>query len=67
MSQVEFVSVMATLFRRCNARPARKEGESEEQAKQRLRDLMDDSQNVLTLRMTRQDEVGIEWVERKTG
>lgn len=65
MSQVEFVSVMATLFRRCNARPVRKEGESEEQARQRLMDLMQDSQNVLTLRMTRQDEVGIEWVERK--
>ncbi|EMD92946.1 hypothetical protein COCC4DRAFT_23882 [Bipolaris maydis ATCC 48331] len=64
MSQVEFVSVVATLFRRCNARPVRKEGESEEQARLRLLDLMQDSQNVLTLRMNRQDEVGIEWVER---
>lgn len=67
MSQVEFVAVVATLFRRCNARPVRKEGECEEQARQRLLDLMEDSQNVLTLRMTRQEEVGIEWVERKSG
>ncbi|EUC48136.1 hypothetical protein COCMIDRAFT_88103 [Bipolaris oryzae ATCC 44560] len=67
MSQVEFVAVVATLFRRCSARPIRKEGESEELARKRLVGLMEDSQNVLTLRMTREEEVGIEWVERRAG
>ena len=48
-SQVEFVAVLATLFRRWNVRPALFEGETVQQAKERVLGVVDDSHVVLTL------------------
>ncbi|WYZ37721.1 hypothetical protein EsH8_II_001227 [Colletotrichum jinshuiense] len=64
MSQVEFVTVFATLFRRCRVEPVARPGESAEGAKQRLRDLIQDSQPRLTLQMNRPGEVNLRWVRR---
>ena len=64
MSQVEFVAVVATLFRRCSARPVVREGESTQLARQRLLDLLQDSQPVLTLQMNRPEDNHIHWADR---
>lgn len=64
MSQVEFVAVMATLFGKCVAEPMPRSGESMEEARQRLLDVMQDSQPVLTLQMNRPTDVHIQWRER---
>ena len=64
MSQVEFVAVIATLFRRCNARPIAREGESVQLARQRLLDLLEDSQPVLTLQINKPEDVHIHWDKR---
>lgn len=64
MSQVEFVAVIATLFRRCNAQPVIKKGEDTDGARQRLLGLMQDSQAMLTLQMNRPKDVLIQWTER---
>ncbi|GJC96777.1 MFS multidrug transporter [Colletotrichum higginsianum] len=64
MSQVEFVTVIATLFRRCAAEPVPREGESMSQARQRLLDLTQDSQPILTLQMNRPQDVRLRWSKR---
>jgi hypothetical protein len=64
MSQVEFVAVIATLFHRCSARPIAREGESTELARERLLNLLQDSQPVLTLQLNRPEDVHIDWVKR---
>ncbi|KAK2029011.1 cytochrome P450 [Colletotrichum zoysiae] len=64
MSQVEFVTVVATLFRRCTVEPARRAGESAEGARRRLLDLTRDSQPIVTLQMKRPDEVRLRWTRR---
>ncbi|KAA8612564.1 CypX Cytochrome P450 [Pyrenophora tritici-repentis] len=64
MAQVEFVAVIATLFRKCTAQPIVKKGESMQQAKQRLLDLTQDSQAGLTLQMNRPKEVSLKWTKR---
>ncbi|KZL75677.1 hypothetical protein CI238_04877 [Colletotrichum incanum] len=64
MSQVEFVTVIATLFRRCTAEPVPRKGESMEQARQRLLDLTQDSQPVVTLQMKRPKDVHLRWARR---
>jgi cytochrome P450 len=64
MSQVEFVTVIATLFRRCTAEPASKEAEDKGEARQQLLALMQDSQPVLTLQMNRPNDVYLNWKGR---
>jgi cytochrome P450 len=64
MSQVEFVSVIVTLFRRCTAEPMLRDGESVQQARQRLLELVQDSQPVLTLQMNRPQDVCLKWAAR---
>ncbi|WQF83646.1 Putative cytochrome P450 [Colletotrichum destructivum] len=64
MSHVEFVTVIATLFRRCTAEPVPREGESMPQARQRLLDLTQDSQPILTLQMNRPQDVRLRWTKR---
>jgi cytochrome P450 len=64
MSQVEFVAVIATLFHRCSARPIAREGESTELARERLLNLLQDSQPVLTLQLNRPEDLHIDWVKR---
>jgi cytochrome P450 len=64
MSQVEFVAVMLTLFKRCRAAPVVKEGESVEDARRRFVDLMEDSQPRLTLQMNRPQDLALRWLRR---
>ncbi|GKT51938.1 putative cytosine deaminase [Colletotrichum spaethianum] len=64
MSQVEFVTVIATLFRKCTAEPVPRKGESMEQARQRLLDLTQDSQPIVTLQMKRPKDVLLRWTRR---
>jgi cytochrome P450 len=65
MSQVEFVAVIATLFRDCKVEPVLLDGESREQARQRLLDIMQDSQPRLTLQMNRPQDIKLRWVTRR--
>ncbi|KAK8104428.1 uncharacterized protein PG998_011461 [Apiospora kogelbergensis] len=67
MSQVEFVSVIATLFGKCTAEPAPGEGETMLQAKQRLLGLVQDSQPIFTLQMNRPKEIRLQWAKRQVG
>ncbi|KAF2398204.1 cytochrome P450 [Trichodelitschia bisporula] len=64
MSQVEFVGVLSTLLEGAKVEVARLEGEGVEEAKDRLRRLMADSQPKLTLQMKRLQEVQFRWVRR---
>jgi len=64
MSQVEFVTVIATLFRQCRVEPVVRAGEDVVQAKARLVELMEDSQPRLTLQMNQPEEVHLRWIRR---
>ncbi len=64
MSQVEFVTVMSTLFRKCTIEPVVQPGESLTSARERLLALTEDSQQRLTLQMTQPEEVNLKWRRR---
>jgi cytochrome P450 len=68
MSQVEFVSVFMTIFRRWRVELVRKDvggrRETVEEARERAREAMRDSQSRLTLQMNRPREVKVRFVER---
>ena len=66
MSQVEFVAVIATIFRGYTVAPVLENDERAEEAKDRLRDVMKDSQPRLTLQMNRPQDVKLKWSRRKT-
>ncbi|KAL2074669.1 hypothetical protein VTL71DRAFT_8448 [Oculimacula yallundae] len=62
-SQVEFVAVMATLFRRLRVVPVINEGESEEDVKKRILETVEDSKIVMTLAMKHPERVKLIWEE----
>ncbi|EXF83633.1 hypothetical protein CFIO01_00775 [Colletotrichum fioriniae PJ7] len=77
MAQVEFVTVLATLFHQCTIEPVPEDGDESTttqsttttemaaaQARQRLLDLMQDSQPRLTLQMNRPKDVCLRWTRR---
>ncbi|KAJ0322762.1 hypothetical protein COL5a_008588 [Colletotrichum fioriniae] len=77
MAQVEFVTVLATLFHQCTIEPVPEDGDESTttqsttttemaaaQARQRLLDLMQDSQPRLTLQMNRPEDVCLRWTKR---
>jgi cytochrome P450 len=64
MSQVEFVSVIMTIFRSCSVEPVLENGQTMEQGRERLLSLLQDSQPVLTLQMNRPKEVRLRWTRR---
>ncbi|OLN86258.1 putative cytochrome P450 CYP13A3 [Colletotrichum chlorophyti] len=64
MSQVEFVTTVATLFRRCRVEPVARPGETAEEARGRLMGLVEDSQSALTLQMKRPEDFYVRWVRR---
>ncbi|KAH7258011.1 cytochrome P450 [Fusarium tricinctum] len=64
MSQVEFVSVIMTIFRTCSVEPALEGEETMEQGRERLLSLLQDSQPVITLQMNRPREVRLRWTRR---
>jgi cytochrome P450 len=65
-AQVEFVAVLAVLFRRWKVRPATREGESLEEARERVLRVVKDSEVVITLQMKDPGNVGLIWTERET-
>jgi cytochrome P450 len=65
MSQVEFVAVISTLFRRAGVAPVLRKGESMEAAQQRLVDITQDSQPKLTLNMQRPADIVLAWENRR--
>ena len=64
MSQVEFVSVFATIFRKWRVELVRRDGESIEESRKRVEEVMKDSQSRLTLQMNRPREVKVKFVAR---
>ena len=64
-AQVEFVSIMVSLFRRHRVRPAPLVGETEEDAARRVRKEVDDSSSKVTLGMNHPERVRLVWDEGK--
>ncbi|KAF4776671.1 hypothetical protein HER10_EVM0007964 [Colletotrichum scovillei] len=76
MAQVEFVTVLATLFHKCTVEPVPEDDDDSTtqsttttevaaaQARQRLLDLTQDSQPRLTLQMNRPKDVRLRWTRR---
>ncbi|KAJ5050427.1 uncharacterized protein L3040_002310 [Drepanopeziza brunnea f. sp. 'multigermtubi'] len=60
-SQVEFVAVIALLFRKHRVAPEMKEGESKEDVKRKVLDTVEDSRLVMTLRMNNPERVKLIW------
>jgi cytochrome P450 len=61
-SQVEFVAVFATLFRSAKCSPLRRDGETSEQTRNRMKDIMANSVSKLTLQVKDPKEVILKWV-----
>jgi cytochrome P450 len=64
MSQVEFVTVVSTLFGRLRVEPAAQESRGLDEAREYLKEMMQDSSMRLTLQMNRQDELKLRWLAR---
>ena len=64
MSQVEFVSVMATIFKYYTVEPIVEKGETLDMAKEKLAGVMVDSQPRLTLQVNRPQDVKLRWTKR---
>ncbi|KAK1634219.1 hypothetical protein BDP81DRAFT_432392 [Colletotrichum phormii] len=72
MAQVEFVTVIATLFHECTVESVLEDDSSSREpatenatkARQGLLDLMQDSQPRLTLQMNRPKDVRLRWTRR---
>lgn len=64
MSQVEFVTVISTLFGRLRVEPAEQKGRGLEEAREHFKELMEDSTTRLTLQMNRPEEFKLRWLER---
>jgi hypothetical protein len=64
MSQVEFVTVISTLFGRLRVEPAEQKGRGLEEAREYFKELMEDSTTRLTLQMNRPEEFKLRWLER---
>ncbi|KAF2402660.1 cytochrome P450 [Trichodelitschia bisporula] len=64
MSQVEFVGVIATLFRKCRLEPVREPGETMKQARSRFEELLRDAQPVVTLTIKDPKKVVLKWTRR---
>lgn len=62
-AQVEFVAVIARLFRSHRCSPVLLRGESEVQAKKRVLEVVEDSNLVLTLKMLHPERLRIAWEE----
>lgn len=64
-AQVEFVGVMATLFRNHRVRPVLKEGETPEDGRKRLMRMAGDSAlTAITLQMRNPQSVSLRWIRK---
>ncbi|KAI9813048.1 MAG: hypothetical protein M1827_004268 [Pycnora praestabilis] len=66
-AQVEFVAVMAMLFRNCRVRPALFEGEKPEEARERVLETVRDSKVAVTLQMQHPKRVSLVWTRMRPG
>lgn len=66
MSQVEFVSVIATLVSKCKVVPVELDGEDTAKARERLTKVMEDSETRLTLQIKKPEEVYLKWLGRSS-
>jgi cytochrome P450 len=64
MSQVEFVAVISTLFRKARAEAIQLQSESLDAARNRLLDVVMDSAPILTLQMRRPEDIRLRWTAR---
>lgn len=64
MAQVEFLSLVFTLFRQARVKPVVKEGETAEMASDRIVKVTKDSMPLLTLQMNKPADVDLVWSER---
>lgn len=64
MAQVEFVAVIATLFRSCRVEVVCRSGETVEEARDRLVKSMQESQPKLTLQIENPEDIVLRWVKR---
>lgn len=62
---LEFVAVMARLFRQHRVVPVMNEGEEEHDVKRRVLETVDDSKLVMTLRMNHPERVKLVWEKDK--
>ncbi|KAK6600129.1 cytochrome p450 [Botrytis cinerea] len=65
MSQVEFVGVLYEIFRKWNIEIVRRDGETEEDARRRLMEILEDSSPKLTLQVNRPQDVVFKYLRRK--
>lgn len=64
-SQVEFVAAMVSLFRRHRVEVVPNAGESAQEARERVKKVVNDNVIVLLLQMREPKTVGLRWVEVK--
>ena len=64
MAQVEFVSVMREVFANWRVGAARKTGETEAKARERLVKVVENSQPKMTLQVKKPRDVLLKWVRR---
>lgn len=64
MSQVEFVAAVSTLYSKMKSEPVVRPLETLEQARQRLLEVMMDSDPVLALQMNHPERVKLQWTVR---
>ncbi|OIW26630.1 cytochrome P450 [Coniochaeta ligniaria NRRL 30616] len=64
MSQVEFVTVVSTLFARLRVEPVGKKGRALREARDDFKELVQDSTTRLTLQMNRPEEFKLRWLVR---
>ncbi|KAH8900363.1 cytochrome P450, partial [Thozetella sp. PMI_491] len=64
MAQVEFVSVMTTLLRKCRVEPVVQSGETLEDARKRLLQTTEDSSQKISMGMNNPEEVHLKWHQR---
>ncbi|KAL8906169.1 MAG: hypothetical protein Q9207_002202 [Kuettlingeria erythrocarpa] len=65
MAQVEFVSVIRTIFERWRVEVAVEKGESLDEARKRLRRTVEASQPKITLQIRNPEEVALRWVRKR--
>lgn len=64
MAQVEFVAVIATIFKNYAVEPVPRPGETLEATRRRLLDVLEDSITRVTLQIKRPEEVKLSWIPR---
>lgn len=66
-AQVEFVAVLATLFKDWSVRPQSRPGETIQQTRERVQAVLADSRVEITLQMRNPSSVGMVWKKRNEG